>query len=180
MTKGNGYNRKKENYYEMTLYFSSSKKEEVSLYFFLKQLTQRRKATAFITKLFSEYLKLCGYKDPTSIRYEDVEKLPSITELIEKNKQTGTDATGLLNMLSTLMANNTAAPVNTTVQTQKQEETPTKPIEENTVVTEPVRKDEAKDIVAEQGDETKENLSTENENIDSSWLTGLSSFMGDQ
>jgi hypothetical protein len=180
MTKGNGYNRKKENYYEMTLYFSSSKKEEVSLYFFLKQLTQRRKATAFITKLFSEYLKLCGYKDPTNIRYEDIENLPSITELIEKNKQIGIDTTGLLNMLSSLMANNTVASANTAVQASRQEEPPVPQKDERIITTETANADEDKEVMSEQYIEPKESPSLGNENIDSSWLTGLSSFMGDQ
>jgi len=180
MAKGNGYNRKKENYYEMTLYFSSSKKEEVSLYFFLKQLTQRRKATAFITKLFSEYLRLCGYKDPTSIKYEDVEKLPSISELIEKNKQSGGDAAGLLNMLTSLMAKNNnenSAVMPTPVQEPK-------PIpeevrrEEEPAPALPKKEEIITDQEAEAEDDTPQN--NENENIDSSWLTGLSSFMGDQ
>ncbi|SFU91060.1 hypothetical protein [Butyrivibrio sp. M55] len=168
MAKGNSYNRKKENYYEMTLYFSSSKKEEVSLYFFLKQLTQRRKATAFITKLFSEYLRLCGYKDPTSIKYEDIKRLPCISELIEKKKQNNEDAAGLLNMLKSLMT-----------QESKSAYEPTQ--ERIRTVGEPKAISfEKEKISLEPEGEIEEDTPQDNENIDNSWLTGLASFMGGQ
>jgi len=170
MAKGNSYNRKKENYYEMTLYFSSSRKEEVSLYFFLKQLTQRRKATAFITKVFSEYLRLCGYKDPTAIRYENVENLPSISELIEKKKQNIDDTAGLLNMLKSLITQESKS-ISMPIQEKES-------IEESKAIF-----SEKKEIVAEPEGRIENDTSQNNENIDSidsSWLTGLSSFMGDQ
>lgn len=175
MAKGNSYNRRKENYYEMTLYFSSSKKEEVSLYFFLKQLTQRRKATSFITKILTEYLKVCGYKDPMSVQYEDIEKLPDISVLIEKSNKGNSDAAGFMNMLASMFKQSGAAP---------QESFQARAISLDSVT----REEEPKMVEAEpepeltkkaDRDESETQDSKESE-IDSSWMKGLSSFMDGQ
>ena len=175
MAKGNGYNRRKENYYEMTLYFSSSKKEEVSLYFFLKQLTQRRKATSFITKVLTEYLKLCGYKDPMSVQYEDIEKLPGISELVEKNDNGSSDAAGFMNMLASMLKQSGVAP-----QESVRADIPTS---NDAVQVEERKRVEAEpepEISAQTDKEEPETQDGKESEIDSSWMQGLSSFMDGQ
>lgn len=175
MAKGNGYNRRKENYYEMTLYFSSSKKEEVSLYFFLKQLTQRRKATSFITKILTEYLRVCGYKDPMSVQYEDIEKLPDISELVEKSNKGSSDAAGFMNMLASMFNQSGAAPQESLQTNAMSSENAIRKEEHKVVETEP----ELELTKKADRDEIETQDSKESE-IDSSWMQGLSSFMEGQ
>lgn len=163
------YNRKKENYYEMTLYFSSSKVEEASLYFFLKQLSQRRKATSFITKVLGEYLGICGYKDPTELKYENVEKLPKIKELIEKGN-TNMSPVDFMRMFSAFMQHNGEDPKTLMTDTDDFAHNDSKSTREDIKKNTPSKK-VPDDNSADDG-ETQESENS----IDSSWMQGLSMF----
>lgn len=176
---GRGFNRQKENYYMLTLYFSSAKKDEVALYFFLKQLARRRKATGFITKILTEYLLLCGHKDPMALEYDEADNLPSITELMDKNKNSNTIPVNFMDMFATLMNNSSE-------KAQKEEikivDTPKPAHVEEKVEAPSTQKVEEPEIKMDYEMEREaEPVQDENEDgaISADWLQGLSAFTGE-
>lgn len=179
MGKGE-FNRRKENYYAMNLYFSSSKKDEVALYYFLKQLSQRRKATDFITGLIAEYLRLCGFKDPSSVKYEDVGKLPSIEELMNKKGNDTISSANFVDMLASLVGKSTEV---ARKEETKEVDTPKPVPKEEPVIAQPqqTQAPEAEMDYKVEKETEAEPVQDESEGdaIEADWLQGLSAFTGE-
>lgn len=172
--------RVKKNYYRIGIYFSSDKLEEVSIFFFLANISKKRKCASFLTSLLRDYLSLCGYDKPESLSLEDIEKLPKLNDLI-RNKVSEKDSVSelsnaLIQAISTINKNQPPVDIKASTFESKNQTTAV-----NNTSSENINIKKDNNIVKKKEDEesignNKEEDFDDNNSLSTNWLSGLNAF----